>query len=145
MLLAHIIGDASGFSSGGPGKGMHNRSNRALSRYPFLDTISSIHHTFTDSGLFGLNITGASSHSADLMSVAIHELQRLSQDITDEEFERCVMQLRMMVMMQLENEDARVEEAARSVSFVLNFRSLLLAELISVSRWLSSPALRKRS
>lgn len=50
------------------------------------------------------------------MSVAIHELQRLSQDISDEEFERGVMQLRMQVLMQLENEDARVEEAARSVS-----------------------------
>lgn len=109
---------------------MHNRSNKALSRYPFLDTLSPINHSFSDSGLFGINVTGASSHSADLMSVAIHELQRLSQDISDEEFERGVMQLRMQVLMQLENEDARVEEAARSVN-LSNFRYLHLEEQIS--------------
>ena len=28
-MLSHLIGDASGFSAGGPGKGMHNRSNGA--------------------------------------------------------------------------------------------------------------------
>ncbi len=97
---------------------MHNRSNRALSRYPFLDSISPIHHTFTDSGLFGINVTGASTHSSDLLAVAIHELQRLGHDVTDEEFERGVLQLRMQVLMQLQNEEARVEEAARSVSSV---------------------------
>ena len=94
---------------------MHNRSNVALSRYPFLDSMAPIHHTFSDSGLFGINVIGASSHSPDLMAVAIHELQRLGSDISDEEFQRAVNQLTMQIMMQLQNEEARVEEAARSV------------------------------
>ena len=49
----------------------------------FVDSASAINSHFTDSGLFGMNIEGPGSHSAELMNVMVEELNKLREPIPD--------------------------------------------------------------
>merc|ERR1711957_986341 len=75
---------------------------------------SAINSHFTDSGLFGINVEGPGSHSAELLQVAVEELNRLREPITDSELNRAKNLLKMNVMMALENSGDRLEEIARN-------------------------------
>ncbi len=67
-LMQTLIGSATAFSSGGPGKGMYCRAiTNLMQQYDFVDSASAINSHFTDSGLFGMQIEGPGSHSAELM------------------------------------------------------------------------------
>jgi len=63
-----IIGSATAFSSGGPGKGMYCRAvTELMQQHNFVDSASSINSHFTDSGLFGMTVSGPCSHASDLL------------------------------------------------------------------------------
>ena len=67
-LMQTLIGSATAFSSGGPGKGMYCRAiTNLMQQYDFVDSAACINSHFTDSGLFGMQIEGPGSHSAELM------------------------------------------------------------------------------
>jgi len=73
-----LIGNATSFSSGGPGKGMYCRAiTNLMQKHNFVESVQSINSHFSDTGLFGLSVEGPGSHSQDLMSVALDELNRL--------------------------------------------------------------------
>jgi len=110
-----LIGSAQAFSSGGPGKGMYCRSiTNLMQRHNFVDAASGIHSAFTDSGLFGMNIEGPGSHSKELMSLLMEELNRLKEPIGDEELNRAKNILKMQILMALERQEDRLEEIARN-------------------------------
>ena len=110
-----MLGSATAFSSGGPGKGMYCRTvTNLMQNYDFVDSASSINSHFTDSGIFGLTVEGPGSHSADLMSVALDELNRLKDPISDQELARAKNILKMNVLMAMERQDERLEEIARN-------------------------------
>jgi len=110
-----LIGSASAFSSGGPGKGMYCRAvTNMMQQHDFVDSASSIKSHFTDSGIFGVTVEGPGSHSADLMSVAIEELNRLKEPIPDQELARAKNILKMNVLMAMERQEERLEEIARN-------------------------------
>lgn len=66
----------------------HRTLKNIVNQNAFIDQASAINHHFTDSGLFGLQVTGSGSHSKDLMDVLVNELGRLKEHITDEELSR---------------------------------------------------------
>jgi predicted Zn-dependent peptidase len=102
-LMSTLIGSATSFSSGGPGKGMYCRAiTNLMQKYNFIDGASSINSHFTDSGLFGMSIEGPSSHSQELMSVLLEELNRLKEPISDEELNRTKNILKMNILMSME-------------------------------------------
>ena len=71
-IMQTLIGSATAFSSGGPGKGMYCRAiTNLMQQYDFVDSASAINSHFTDSGLFGMQIEGPGSHSAELMQVML--------------------------------------------------------------------------
>ena len=73
-----LIGSATSFSSGGPGKGMYCRSiTNLMQRYNIVDGASALSSHFMDSGIFGMNITGPGSHSPDLMYLLMNEMNKL--------------------------------------------------------------------
>lgn len=110
-----MLGSATAFSSGGPGKGMYCRAvTNLMQQHDFVDSASSINSHFTDSGIFGITIEGPGSHSAELMSVAVEELNRLKEHISDVELARAKNILKMNVLMALERQDERLEEIARN-------------------------------
>jgi len=62
--MNQLIGSATAFSSGGPGKGMHCRAiTNMMQRNNFVDSASAINSHFSDSGLFGIQLEGPGSHS----------------------------------------------------------------------------------
>ena len=110
-----LIGSATAFSSGGPGKGMYCRAiTNLMQQYDFVDSASAINSHFTDSGLFGMQIEGPGSHSAELMQVMLQELHRLREPINDQELARAKNILKMNVLMAMERQDERLEEVARN-------------------------------
>lgn len=114
-VMNTLIGSATAFSSGGPGKGMYARAVTSLMQNNnFVDSASSINSHFTDSGLFGLNIEGPGSHSAELMAVLMEELNRLREPIPEVELARAKNILKMNVLMAMERQEERLEEIARN-------------------------------
>lgn len=110
-----LIGSATSFSSGGPGKGMYCRAiTNLMQRHNFVDGASAINSHFSDSGLFGMSIEGPGSHSQELMSVLVEELNRLRDPISDEELSRAKNILKMNILMAMERQEDRLEEIARN-------------------------------
>ena len=73
-----------------------------MQRHNYVDGASAINTHFTDSGLFGMSIEGPGSHSNELMSLLIEELNRLKQNISDEELNRAKNILKMNLLMAME-------------------------------------------
>jgi processing peptidase subunit alpha len=81
-VMNTLIGSATSFSSGGPGKGMYCRAiTNMMQKHNFIDGAQAINSHFTDSGLFGLSVEGPGSHSQELLAVALEELNRLKEKI----------------------------------------------------------------
>ena len=85
-----------------------------MQRYNFVDGVSGINTHFSDSGLFGLTIEGPGSHSQDLLSVLLEELNNLKTRISDEELARAKNILKMNILMSMERQEDRLEEIARN-------------------------------
>jgi len=114
-IMNTLIGSATSFSSGGPGKGMYCRAiTNLMQGNNFVDSASCINSHFTDSGLFGLTIEGPGSHSQELMSVLLEELHKLREPISDQELARAKNILKMNVLMSMERQEERLEEIARN-------------------------------
>jgi len=83
-VMNTIIGSATAFSSGGPGKGMYCRAvTNLMQRNDFIDSASCINSHFTDSGLFGMTVEGPGSHSSELLGSLIGELSKLKDPISN--------------------------------------------------------------
>jgi len=114
QVMNTLVGSATGFSSGGPGKGMYARAvTNMMQQHAFVNSASAINSHFTDSGLFGMNVEGPASHSAELLSVMLEELNRLREPIPEAELNRAKNILKMNILMALERSDNRLEEMAR--------------------------------
>ena len=85
-----------------------------MQKYNFVDGVSGINTHFSDSGLFGLTIEGPGSHSQDLLSVLLEELNNLKSKISDEELARAKNILKMNILMSMERQEDRLEEIARN-------------------------------
>lgn len=110
-----LIGNATSFSTGGPGKGMYCRAiTNMMQRYNFVDGVAGINTHFSDSGLFGMTIEGPGSHSQDLLHVLLEEFNRLKERISDEELARAKNILKMNILMSMERQEDRLEEIARN-------------------------------
>lgn len=58
-ILRVLLGTASSFSSGGPGKGMHSRCTKyLLNRIGCVESASFINEHYEEHGLFGLTVSG---------------------------------------------------------------------------------------
>lgn len=114
-VMNQLIGSATAFSSGGPGKGMHCRAiTNMMQKNAFVDGASALNHHFTDSGLFGITVEGSGSHSQDLMNLAIEELNALKEPIDETELNRAKNILKMNVLMSMERTEDRLEEIGRN-------------------------------
>lgn len=114
-VMNQLIGSATAFSSGGPGKGMHCRAvTNLMQKHNFVDGASAINSHFSDSGLFGLTIEGPGSHSAELMSLLVEELNSMKGPIDETELNRAKNILKMNVLMAMERTEDRLEEIARN-------------------------------
>lgn len=91
-----------------------NRAYDMLKNNNFVDQVQSLNNHFSDSGLFGITVEGAGSHSQDLLQVAIEELNNLKNRISDEELARAKNKLKMNILLTMEKQEDRLEEIAKN-------------------------------
>ena len=88
QVLKTAVGEGGGFSSGGPGKGMHTRSyTHFLMKYPFLDSVTALNLSFTDTGIFGVTVSGIEKYGHKIIDCLVAELKALG-NLTDIEIHR---------------------------------------------------------
>lgn len=114
-VLKTLIGQGGGFSSGGPGKGMHSRSyTHILPKYPFIDSIAATNTSFSDSGIFGIKVIGLAEYGGNISEAVVRELADLV-NITELEVQRAKNLLKTQILLNLEKSASRVEEGAKSL------------------------------
>ncbi len=116
-VLQTLFGSACGFSVGGPGKGMHSwSSTKVLQKHHFIHECEAINTHFTDSGLFGLNYTGSSHNSKEILLEMLNMIQMFRNNIEDSDLNRAKNILKRQVLLGTTNQVDRLEEVARTVS-----------------------------
>ncbi len=113
-VMNQLIGSASAFSADAPGRGLHSRAVNLLQKYNYVDNVNAINSHFSDSGLFGVSIEGAGSHSQELLSLVLEELNSLRGPIDEGELTRAKNILKMNVLLAMERTEDRLEEIARN-------------------------------
>ena len=109
QIMDELIGSAQAFSSGNFG-----RSHEAVKNNGFLDGCDAINSSFTDTGLFGIKVNGAGSHSQDLFQVAMTMLVSMRNPIDEVELARAKNALKMNFLLGTESSADRLEEVARN-------------------------------
>ena len=110
-----LIGSATGFSSGGPGKGMYCRAvTQLLQKNNYIDSASVISNHFTDSGLFGINLQGPGAYSINLLEAAMETLSNLRDPVSPSELQRAKNIVKMNIILSMETQENRLEEMARN-------------------------------
>lgn len=92
----------------------HRSLANIVSQHSFVDHAHAINHHFTDSGIFGLQVTGSGSHSRELMDVTVRQLAGLKDHISDEELNRAKNVLKMNIAKDMECPTNRLEEIAKN-------------------------------
>ncbi|KAG8857452.1 Mitochondrial-processing peptidase subunit alpha [Tulasnella sp. 330] len=113
-----LLGGGGSFSAGGPGKGMYSRLyTHVLNHHSSIDHCSSFHHIYTDTSLFGLNITAHPHHApSNLLPILAHQLSLLLyHPIPLTELTRAKNQLMSSLMMALESRIVEVEDLGRQI------------------------------
>ena len=115
QVLRTAIGDGGGFSAGGPGKGMHSRAyTHILSKYPFIDSIQAVNHSFTDSGVFGINLIGLNAYCGYMTEALVKELTALA-SLSDVEVNRAKNLLKNSILLTLEKTESRLEDTVKGL------------------------------
>lgn len=71
-VVRTILGSASSFSSGGPGKGMYSRcTNNLLNKVYCVEKANFINEHYTDSGIFGLTVGGPEDLAHDIIKCTL--------------------------------------------------------------------------
>lgn len=77
-ILRVMLGSASSFSSGGPGKGMHSRCTKnMLNREACIESASYILSHYDHFGLFGLTASGTPDTASDVIATVLREMALL--------------------------------------------------------------------
>lgn len=115
QVVSALLGNSTSFSTGGPGKGLHSRaSSNLLNKHSFIDSAHTINFNFSDSGLFGLTVTGSASHAHQLLEATTSELKGLT-TISREELERAKNAAKSSILTALERQKDRLEESVKNV------------------------------
>lgn len=70
--MNQLLGSAKAFNKSNSG-----RASEVIRSNEFVDSFHGVNSHFSDTGIFGVNIEGAGSHSADLLKVALNQLDKL--------------------------------------------------------------------
>lgn len=101
-------------SSSAWGPKVSSRNGDLVSSLNCVDGASTINTSFSDSGLFGMSIEGAGSHSQELMGSLTDQLNGLKGPISDAELARAKAAAKYSVASYMESSSTRLEEVARN-------------------------------
>lgn len=110
-LAEKILGEASGFSQGGPGKGMFSRLNNLLNTMSNCMKISCFNNNYLKSGVFGIEVEGFSGYEYFYINNILKELATIANEPIDpKELERNKLMLKTELLSNLEKQNNRLEE-----------------------------------
>lgn len=119
--LQTLLGGGGSFSAGGPGKGMYSRLyTNVLNQFGWVESCVSFHHSYTDSGLFGISASCTPQRAWQMLEVMCRELQNLTLEtgwssLQTAEVNRAKNQLRSSLLMNLESRMVELEDLGRQV------------------------------
>lgn len=137
-VLHSLFGSGSGFSVGGPGKGMHNWANdKILRKQYFIQECEAVNSHFTDSGLFGLSFVGSSANCKEILQEMIKIFEAFRNNVTEEDITRAKNMLKRQILLNMAGQSDRLEEVARTVSTLI-FLLFKLNSITSIKTFQSS-------
>jgi len=96
-----------------------------LKKLSYVDAAESLNFNFTDSGLFGLRVTGSADKAKDLLTASVAELKALATSVTAEELAIAKSTLKNSVLTALERQADRLEETVKNV-IIMKKRKIIL-------------------
>ncbi|KAJ5717160.1 Mitochondrial-processing peptidase subunit alpha [Penicillium malachiteum] len=119
--LQTLLGGGGSFSAGGPGKGMYSRLyTNVLNQHGWVESCIAFNHSYTDSGVFGIQASCSPTRTTEMLEVMCRELQALTLDtgysaLQTQEVNRAKNQLRSSLLMNLESRMVELEDLGRQV------------------------------
>ncbi|KAJ5291581.1 hypothetical protein N7478_000832 [Penicillium angulare] len=119
--LQTLLGGGGSFSAGGPGKGMYSRLyTNVLNQHGWVESCQAFNHSYTDSGVFGIQASCSPTRTTEMLEVMCRELQSLTLDngysaLQTQEVNRAKNQLRSSLLMNLESRMVELEDLGRQV------------------------------
>ncbi|KAK7960946.1 mitochondrial-processing peptidase subunit alpha [Apiospora saccharicola] len=119
--LNTLLGGGGSFSAGGPGKGMYSRLyTNVLNQYGWVEQCQAFNHSYTDSGLFGIQALCLPGKTQAMLDVMCQQLRGLTlstgfQALGQQEVTRAKNQLRSSLLMNLESRMVELEDLGRQV------------------------------
>jgi processing peptidase subunit alpha len=102
----------------GPGKGMYTRLyTEVLNKYHWIESANKIHHSYCDTGLFGISASVPpikDAHDA-VMSIICDQLIQATNRIPQADLDRAKNQLKSSIMMGLESKLVLLEDIGKQV------------------------------
>ena len=114
LVLESLIGEASYFASGGPGKGMYAHASQILRECYPSTSVKTFKELFSKSGLFGIVLKGVNNSFPLLYKHGMAEIADLKKQIDDAELDRAKNILKSKLLMNLERQYDRTEEIGRN-------------------------------
>ncbi|KAF3910757.1 hypothetical protein ABW20_dc0100312 [Dactylellina cionopaga] len=119
--LQTLLGGGGSFSAGGPGKGMYSRLyTNVLNQYGWIESCVAFHHSYKDSGMFGIAASCIQEASKALPEIVLREMANTFaafgyNAIAVSEVERAKNQLRSSLLMNLESRMIELEDLGKQV------------------------------
>ena len=128
-ILSEILGSATPFSSGGPGKGIFSKAyTEILSNNDNILNFKTLNLPFKYYGLFGFDITFFKKEN-DIINSLCKLIKNLN-NISLEEFERGKAILKRKIINSLLNNNGRVEEIAKEIFYFDNVIGYKIFDMI---------------
>ena len=114
-VLKSIIGDGGGFSTGGPGKGMHSRAYTSILPQGFIESVKTQYFSYSDSGVFAISLVGLENYAQYLPLVIVKELVDLMK-IEQPELDRAKNIIIREAHINYQKTVSRLEDVAKNCS-----------------------------
>lgn len=113
-VLEWLIGSASDFMEGGPGRGMHSRAPSIIHRLE-IGEIDTIFKLFRTTGIFGLHYKVTPEDADRTVTEMLYQIATLTETITEEELTRAKNSQALKVAMNMERQLERSVELSYNV------------------------------
>merc|ERR1712048_239916 len=114
QVAAALIGNSNCFAEMVRNSSSLRAYNNVTSTHNFVDSFGSICSHFSDSGVFGLRISGQTANGADMVNILVEEMRALTHNITKEELNQAKNTLKLKVLMGLERQSDRLAETMQN-------------------------------
>lgn len=115
QVAAALVGNSNSFAELTRGSSSLRSARNVTGVHNFVDSFGAINQHFSDSGLFGLRISGQSANANELVEVLVNEFTSLRDNVTDEELSQAKGTLKLKMLLGLERQSDRLSETMQNL------------------------------